>query len=295
MPAHIKAYLFLIVTTFGWAGNAVIAKFAVGHVGPFTLSGARWTIAFVLIMLISAPQVRRDWPLIRANLPLLLGFGAAGFAGFNAFLYSALQYTSAINCVVEQAGIPGVIFIANFILFRTKVAWAQVLGFSITLLGVVITATHGDLGSILSLDLNFGDGLMMIAVLLYAGYTVALCWKPDIHWKSLMAASALGAMLASAPLALHEFTSPGFIMPDAIGWTAILYTGTIPSLVSQILYVRGVELIGPNRAGLFINAIPAFGTVMSALFLNEPLMTFHIIALCMVLSGIAIAEKGRGK
>jgi drug/metabolite transporter (DMT)-like permease len=293
MPISAKAYILLLLTTLGWAGNSVIGKLAVGHIAPLSLSAARWTMALCLIVAISIPQIRKDWPEIRRHWPLLLGFGAAGFAAFNAFLYSALQYTSAINCVIEQAGIPGVIFIANFVLFRTKVSLAQIIGFSLTLVGVALTATNGSLSSISSIHLNFGDGLMLVAVVLYAGYTVSLRWKPAIHWKSLMAASALGASLACMPLLAAEIALGNFIVPDTIGWLAILYTGTIPSLLSQIFYVKGVEMIGPNRAGLFINGVPIFGTFFSVFFLGEPLQYFHLVALVMVLSGIAIAERGR--
>jgi drug/metabolite transporter (DMT)-like permease len=293
MPNSIKAYVFLLLTTLGWAGNAVIGKFAVGHIGPFTLSASRWAMALVLISVISIPQVRRDWQHVRRYWLLLLGFGAAGFAGFNALLYTAVKYTSAINVAIEQAGIPGIIFVANFILFRTRVSIAQIIGFSLTLSGVALTATNGSLSSIRDIHLNFGDGLMLIAAFLYAGYTVALRWKPPIHWKTLMAASALGAFLACVPLLATEIASGNFIAPDAIGIGAILYTGTIPSLMSQILYVKGVDMIGPNRAGLFINAVPIFGLLLAVVFLGEPLHTYHLVAMAMVLAGIAIAEKGR--
>ena len=293
MPISIKAYIFLLLTTLGWAGNAVIGKFSVGHIGPFTLSASRWSLALVLIVAISIPQIRKDWPEVRKHWPLMLAFGAAGFAGFNALLYTAVKYTSAINCVIEQAGIPGIIFIANFALFRTRVSIAQIIGFTLTLLGVGLTATNGSLSSFGGIDLNFGDGLMVIAAILYAGYTVSLRWKPAVHWKTLMAVSALGAMLACLPLLASEVATGNFIAPDAIGWVAILYTGTIPSLMSQILYVKGVELIGPNRAGLFINAVPIFGILLSVVFLGEPLHNFHLIAMAMVLAGIGIAERGR--
>ena len=293
MPTSTKAYVFLLLTTLGWGGNAVVGKFAVGHIAPFSLSAARWVLALALIASISMPQIRRDWPEVRKHWPLLLTYGAAGFAGFNALLYTSLKYTSAINCVIEQAGIPGIIFIANFALFRTKVSIAQMIGFTLTLLGVGLTATNGSLSSIGGIALNFGDGLMVIAVILYAGYSVALRFKPAIHWKTLMAASALGAVLACLPLVTSEVLAGNFIMPDAIGWAAILYTGTVPSLMSQILYVRGVELIGSNRAGLFINAIPIFGILLSVIFLGEPLHNFHLIAMAMVLAGITIAEWGR--
>ncbi len=290
---NLQAYIILCITTLIWGGNSVAGKMAVGHVSPMMLTSMRWVIACLVLLIFAAPQVRRDWPAIRKNWLLLFGYGVVGFTAFNAFLYSALQYTSAINAVIEQAGIPMVIFVMNYVLFRTAFSWAQIAGFTLTLFGVGLTASHGDLTTLLSLELNQGDALMMFAVLVYAGYTVALRFKPDIHWKSLIAVSAFGALVSSLPLVGWEIATDRFIWPDGEGWIIIAYAGLLPSLVSQILYVRGVELIGPNRAGLFINTIPIFGTLLSIFLIGETLQTFHIIAMALVLGGIAVAERGR--
>jgi len=294
-PLNLQAYIILCITTLIWGGNSVAGKLAVGHVSPMMLTSMRWVIACSVLLAFAAPQVRRDWPVIRKNWALLMGYGLVGFTGFNAFLYSALQFTSAINCVIEQAGIPMVIFVVNFLLFRTKVSPAQIAGFTLTLFGVALTASHGDLTTLLTLDLNQGDALMMAAVLVYAAYTVALRFKPEIHWKSLIAVSAFGALLSSVPLVGWEIATDRMIWPDMTGWVIVAYAGILPSLVSQILYVRGVELIGPNRAGLFINTIPIFGMVLSILLIGETLQTFHMIAMALVLGGIAVAERGRPK
>jgi drug/metabolite transporter (DMT)-like permease len=292
---NLQAYIILCITTAIWGGNSVAGKMAVGHVSPMMLTSMRWVIACLVLLAFAAPQVKRDMPVIAKNWLLLLGYGTVGFTAFNAFLYSALQYTSAINAVIEQAGIPMVIFLMNFVLFRTAVSWAQIAGFTLTLFGVALTASHGNPATLLALDLNRGDALMMAAVLVYAGYTVALRWKPEIHWKSLIAASAFGALLSSLPLLGWEIANGGFIFPDMTGWAIVAYAGLLPSLVSQILYVRGVELIGPNRAGLFIYTIPIFGMLLSILLIGEKLETFHILAMVLVLGGIAVAEKGRPK
>ena len=292
---NLQAYIVLCITTALWGGNSVAGKMAVGHVSPMMLTSMRWVIACLVLLVFAAPQVKRDMPVIRKNWLLLLGYGTVGFTAFNAFLYSALQYTSAINAVIEQAGIPMVIFLMNFVLFRTAVSLAQIAGFTLTLVGVALTASHGNLATLLALDLNRGDALMMAAVLLYAGYTVALRWKPEIHWKSLIAASAFGALISSLPLLGWEIAQGDFIFPDMRGWVIVAYAGLLPSLVSQILYVRGVELIGPNRAGLFINTIPIFGMLLSLLLIGETLETFHIVAMVLVLGGIAVAERGRPK
>lgn len=293
MSSTLKAYIFLIITGLGWAGNAVVGKFAVGHVGPMTLTISRWAIALAIIVLISLPQIKADWPEIKKNWLVCFVFSGLGFTVFNALLYTALLHTSAINVVIEQAGIPGLIFLGNYLLFRLKLGAGQIIGYLITLFGVAVTASNGSLQTILNLGFNLGDLLMLLAAVIYAIYTISLRYKPNIHWKSMFAASAFGALVAAIPLFVWEVSSPGFIAPDPIGWSAILYTALIPSLASQILYVRGIELIGSNRASLFINTIPVFGTLLAVIFLREPLLGFHIVALLLVVSGIVIAERGR--
>ena len=293
MSPTAKAYIFLVITGLGWAANAVVGKFAVGHVGPMTLTLGRWSLALAIIVAFALPQIMTDWPQIRKNWLVCFVFAGLGFTGFNALLYTALLHTSAINVVIEQAGIPGLIFLGNFVLFRIKLGKGQIAGYLITLVGVAVTASNGSLETILNLGFNLGDLLMLLACVIYASYTISLRYKPSIHWKSLFAASAMGAMAAAIPLFAWEASSPGFIVPDLIGWGAIVFTALAPSLMSQILYVRGVELIGSNRAGLFINTIPVFGTLLAVIFLREPLLGFHIAALVLVISGIAIAERGR--
>lgn len=286
-----KAYGFLLITALIWGGNAVAGKLAVGHISPLFMTFLRWIVALAAIVAISVPQMRRDRPQIVRNLPYLIVMGVVGFTSFNALLYSALHYTTAINAVIEQAGMPVVIFVFNFLLFRMRTGLAQVAGFLLTLIGVALTASNGDLFSLFALKLNFGDFLMLIAVFVYAAYTVGLRMKPDIHWKSMMATTAFGALLAAIPLALYELSEGALVAPDVRGWFVVLYIGLFPSLVAQICFIKGVEAIGANRAGLFINMVPIFGMLLSLLLLGEDLHLFHIISLALVLGGIIVSER----
>lgn len=271
----------------------MVGKLAVGHVSPMVLNFSRWTIALIIICSISVPQLKKDWPELKRHWLLLLGYGAIGYTAFNGFLYTALKYTSAVNGAIEQGGIPVLIFILNFLLFRIPVSAIQILGFAISFVGVALTATRGDLDVLLSLALNFGDALLLLAVAAYAIYTIALRWKPAIHWKSLMAASALGGALTGLPLVLWEEVNGTMILPDLAGMGMIAYAALFPSLISQVFYVLGVEGIGANRAGLFINLVPVFGTLLSLAVIGEALQPLHLIALSLVLGGIAIAEWGK--
>lgn len=289
------AYILLLSTALMWGGNAVAGKLAVGHVSPMLLTSIRWGLAVAIMLFIGGAQLRRDWAMVKRHIVLLSTLGAVGFGLFNVIIYSALNYTSAINVSIEQAGMPLVIFIANFVLFGMRVSWAQIVGFLLSLLGVALTAGHGSLGRLVSLDVNFGDALMLVGIILYGGYTVALRFKPAMHWQSLILVLGFSAFVSSLPFAAWELAAGNMIWPDTKGWAIAAYTAIFPSLVSQVFYIRGVEMIGANRAGLFVNMVPIFGTLLSVVLIGEDFQLYHAFAMAMVLGGIWLAENSSRK
>src|SRR5690606_27847842 len=126
----------------------------------------------------------------------------------------------------------------------------------------------------------------------YGVYTAALRSKPQMHWTSLMFVLCLGATLASLPALLIEMMQGATVFPDMQGWSVLSYIVVFPSLLGQIFYIRAVELIGANRAGLFINLLPLWGALLAVTVLGEDFRLYHGIALTMILVGIGLAEYG---
>lgn len=286
-----NATLLLVLTTLFWGGNAVAGKFAVGHVSPMVLTACRWLIAAAILLIAARAHIARDWPVIRANLGYLFLLGAFGFAIFNATLYSALKFTTAINVTILQAAMPMFIFALNFAAFRTHVHWAQIIGYTVTLLGVVLTASQGEPAKLLGLTLNKGDLLMLVGSLIYATYSVALRARPNIHWLSFLTALVTAAAVASLGLAAYEIADGTAIWPaTSTAWAVIAYTIVFPSLIGQAFFARGVELIGSNRAGLFLNLVPIFGSLLAVGLLGEAFQLYHALAMALVIGGIALAQ-----
>lgn len=292
---HRNAYLFLLFTTLLWGGNSVAGKLAVGHISPMTLVFLRWVLAVLIMLPIGWRTLREDWPIVRKHWLVLAALGASGFTFFNTIFYTALNYTTAINVSIEQAAMPILIIVANFLFFRLRVNWAQIVGVVLTIAGVILTACHGDPRRLLTLELNFGDAIMLIAVLLYSGYSVGLRLKPVMRWQSLMLALSVAALITALPFFLWEIAAGKVIVPDARGWAVTIYTAVGASIISQIFYIRGNELIGANRAGLFINLVPIFGTLLSVLIVGETFQLYQALALVLVLGGIGLAENSGRK
>ena len=103
------------------------------------------------------------------------------------------------------------------------------------------------------------------------------------------------AWLVSLPLIAVETWQLGWQAPTANGWGLVLLVTLLPSLVAQIFFIQGVALIGPGRAGVFVNLVPVFASIMAVLFLNESFELYHALALALVLGGIWLSEIGKAE
>jgi drug/metabolite transporter (DMT)-like permease len=217
--------------------------------------------------------------------------GTLGFTGFNALFYAAAHHTSAVNLTILQGSIPVLVLVGTALFFGTRVRPLQVLGVSVTLLGVVAVSARGSLEVLRSLGFNIGDLWMLVASLFYAGYTLGLRRRPAVSGLVFFTAMAVAAFLTSLPLVAVEALAGTLQWPTPTGWAVLLYVGLCPSLLSQIFFIRGVELIGPGRAGLFVNLVPVFGALLAVVLIGEPFAWYHAAGLVLVLGGIGLAER----
>ena len=290
-----QPYLLLVLAPLFWGGNIVAGKLAVGQVDPYLLLVGRWVGATLIVLTVAIPHLKRDWQKIRPALPLLALYGILGFATFNILMYGSAYFTAAVNASIEQAAIPVIVLLGNFLIFRVRAKPLQIVGLTLTIIGVVWVATQGNPLRILALDINIGDGMVLVACFLYAAYSLALRFKPDIHWISFIFVTAASALLASLVFQLAFGGGFGKLAAEIpqtslLGWGCVGYVMIFPSIIAQLCYAKGVGLVGPNRASIFINLLPVFGTVLSVLIIGEGFETFHIIASLLVVAGIALAE-----
>ena len=286
-----NAYLLLILAPLLWGGNAVAGRMATLDWQPFTITCLRWLFAMLVLTPFAFRPLQRDWPVIRQHAVLLFCLGAFGMAAFNLVMYLALNFTTAINVSIEQASMPAMIMLLNFFVLSQRVRALQIAGLLLTLFGVLVTTTGGAPATFLSEGLNKGDALMLLACVFYAGYTFGLRWRPPIHWMSFMWIIAASAFIMTLPFVGWELSKGQFTAPSLQGLLVLLYVVIFPTVVSQLCWARGVELIGSNRAGLFINLVPIFGSILAVLILRESFEWYHFVGLTLVLLGIGLSER----
>ncbi|MBG6155119.1 DMT family transporter [Roseibium album] len=290
-----NAFVMLTLTTLFWGGNTIAGRLAVGEVSPMMVVFLRWLIVAAIFVPLFWSRIRSDWPLMRPYFARMILMAAFGFVGFNSLFYIAATQTTAVNLGIIQGSVPIIVLIGSVIAFGTKVRVLQVLGILLTLVGVTIIAAQGSLDVLLALAVNPGDGYMLLSCVLYSGYALALRDRPKISGLTFFAVLSGISVLASIPGLIFEVSTGTAQLPSFDGWLVVLYIAVFPSCLSQIFFMRGVDLIGPARAGVFVNLVPIFAAALAVTILNEPFKWHHGVALTMVLGGIWLSERKAGR
>jgi len=286
-----QPYLLLSLAALFWAGNIVIGRYVAGHVPPITLSCARWIGTFLMLLPFAGPHLRRDWPALRAHLPLMLLLSATGFALNNTLSYWALQYTQALNALLIQSSGPLFVALWSLILFGLRLTWAQLAGITISLLGVLTIILRGDLAALANVQFNKGDVMFTAALFAFGLYSALMPRRPVTHQLSVITFTTGCGALMILPFSIWEIATGFPPQFDLVTAGTLFYAVIFASTLAYTFFNRGIELIGPNRAAPFFHLVPVFGSVMAIVMLGEQPELFHLVGYMMVLAGVIIASR----
>jgi drug/metabolite transporter (DMT)-like permease len=286
-------YLLLTLAVLLWAGNFILGRAFHGDIPPVALAFWRWACASLIIIGPALKNLRQDRRTLLKHWPITLLLSAIGIAAFNTLAYSGLQYTQAINAFLMQSLMPILIVILSFLIFKERVRSLQAVGIFVSLSGAVAIIAQGDFAIFAALEFNRGDLLVAAAILCYAGYSVMLRKRPLVHPLSFIAVTFWLGTAIILPFYVWEILSGRTLQLQPTTLLVIGYVAIFPSIVSYLCFNRGVELLGANRAGLFIHLMPVFGSLMAILFLGEVFYWYHAVGIGLIAAGIFLATRGK--
>jgi drug/metabolite transporter (DMT)-like permease len=287
---------YLLLATALWAGNAIAGRVLVGSISPITLSAVRWGLAALLLLPLGW-RVFMPGSALWQNKKRFLLLGLFGVGSYNVLLYLALQTSTAINVTLIGASMPIWMLFIGAVFYQVKPSILQMIGAVVSLLGVGIVLTRGDLATLLSMEMVIGDLLIMLATILWAFYSWMLS-RPGSSserqwpWAEFLMAQVTVGLLWTGFFDGFEIAA-GHAYLDLNWWTAslILFVAIGPSLIAYRCWGLGVNGAGPTVAAFFANFIPLFTALLSAAMLGEPPQLFHGLAFALIVAGIAISSK----
>ena len=286
------AYAALILAAFSFSTNWIVGRGLSDNMPPAATSFWRWFFATLPILPFAIGPLRRDWPIIRANFRLLVVLSALGVGFFQLFAYWGLRYTLATNGALLNSGLPIFVALISALFYGERMSARVALGVGVSLIGVVTIIVRGDLDTLFALEFNRGDLLIVVAMIIWALYSIRLRERPaGLSTISFMSFSFIVGMLLTGAFFLIELAlgHSGNYSPKT--WAGLAWLGFVPSLVAYFCWNYGVQRLGAPRAGVFAHLIPVFAATLAMLLLDERPQVYHFVGFALVLLGIWLSAR----
>ena len=289
------AYLLLILTTLFWSGNFIVGKAAsIYQIPPFSLNFYRWLFAFLILLPFTFKEILNNKKYILDNISFFIILGITSITIFNSIVYYSLYYTQVISGVLMISTIPvWIMFIAS-ILKIEKTNLFQIIGVILSLTGVMFIITKADIELIKSLDFNKGDLSMVVAMFAWATYSALLRKKTyEISQIALLEIIIICGLVFLIPIYFIEMSYGNLIILGKPFILTLTYVVLFPGILAFLFWIKGIAIIGANRAGVFLHLMPIFGALMAMVIFKEKFMFYHSLGAIFIIAGIILSNKNK--
>ena len=287
------AYLLLTLSVFFWAGNFIVGKFAtLFEIPPLTLNVFRWISVWFILIPFTYKEIFMNISYIKKNFLVISFMGVITISTFNSVVYFALNYTQVINAVLVLAAIPALTIILSSLMKIEKTNLFQIFGLFLSIVGIGAIISNGELQRIISLNFNKGDLWMLVCVLSWALYSTLLKkYQLKISQFSLIQLMVSVGILFLIPQFFYEQSIGLDVNFNKAFFLILFYVVIFPAIAAYYCWQKGVEIIGPNRATMFIQLMPLFSAVMAIIIFNEKFELYHFAGAIFIVSGIYLSNK----
>ena len=290
-----RALLLMILTTLVWAGLFPTGKVALRSIPPFPFAAIRLTIGAALLFLYL--QRKNDAQEMPVNwTPRLVGsFLFLGFTGYLLSVggsYQGLRLTTATNAALLNAASPIAIALLAAIFLREKMSAKMLLGIVISIVGVGVIVAQGSWQVITAGAYNPGDLIIVATLFAWGIYTTY--GRHLMQVVSPLAATTYAYIAGATYLLIACWLTEweGWQVAETRwdSWLAVAYQSTLGTF-AHFWYYQTVEILGPSRAGVFINLVPVMAIGIAYVFLDEALTLPHLVGGLIVLVGVGVAAR----
>jgi drug/metabolite transporter (DMT)-like permease len=281
-------WLVLIATLLLWSGNWIVARAVRADISPGVATVGRLLVVLVILLPFALGGLRRKLPrLERRDWWVLAGLGLTGGGPHLGLQWLGLHYTTAASGILYLSTTPIFILLYTIALGERSLL-RQWLAVAISFAGVFLIATQGDIAA---LSFNIGDLMALASMVMWAGYTVLLRVKRDpLEVIELLCMVCAFGVLFMLPWLAWEALAGVRLSLTANGALAVLYSAVGSLLLAYAGWSYVVARLGPARAGVTLHLMPAFGVLLSMIFLGEYPRWFHFAGIALILAGVALSS-----
>jgi len=278
----------MLLTTIGlWSLNLTVSRYILVHgFEPLAYGSVRYGLAALVFASLTL-AVERSLAISRRHLPLVVAAAAVLYVNQIGFVY-ALDTSSASVLALILGATPIFAALAGLALGTETLSSRFWTGALLSFAGVALVALgtggelSGDLGGVL---------LGILTAATWAAYSMLV--TPLMRTYSASRISSVVLTLAWIPITI---TGAAQLRTQdwALGWEvwALLVFATLgPLVLTNILWFRSLDRIGPARATLAANLQPFVAAAIAVVLLSETLDPLQLAGGALIAAGILAARR----
>ncbi len=291
--AKLADWLGLVALVIMFGSAFMFIKLAVQDFSPSMVAAGRIQVAAVMLVVVVLIR-RESFGFLRETWPLLVALAIFGDClPFYLISWGQQSVDSSIAGILMAVMPLTTIVLAHFFIPGERLTILRVIGFLLGFAGILILLGPAALAHVES-GINMVIPMLSIlaGAVCYAINTILAKRLPRESYLAISTAVLVIASLIMLPALLSTNGEWG-IRFSSIGFLSLLVLGVFPTALATILYFAVIARTGPSFMSQINYLIPVWAVLMGVVFLNESVGTNAILALAIILLGIAIAQRQR--
>jgi drug/metabolite transporter (DMT)-like permease len=288
LGSRAEGLCLVLFTACGWGASWPQTKFLLGELPPFTMRAFCGTCGCLFAIAVAVARRERLLP-PRAQWGRLFVLAMLNYGVFVVLSTETQIYLPASEAVVITYTLPIWASLLAWPLLHERPSWRQFLALVLAIGGVALLVGVGSAEA--RWEQLPGVVMGLVAAVLFGLGTVlakrtplALPPATSVAWQA-----GLGTAVVAA---LSVFETADWSRVTPAGWACVTYIATIPMTVAYLAWFRALRLVPASVAATTVLVSPIVGVLGSTLVLGETLGPQQIVALCLTLSGVALAARG---
>ncbi len=284
------AHILMIFLVISWGFDYVPAKWGLEIMPPMTLLFLKYVVSIFVILIVLA--VKRQVPLFHLkDIPILIACALFGELLYFGCEYSAMDYLPVSLLTIILGFVPILSIIIERVLFKKKQNRVIIIGIIICVIGVVLVI--GTDFHVIFQGRGIGYLFAFGAVFCWNIYNFITNSLQQYDSVTLSLHQMLCSIILASPMAIHGMPAAEEFSTTII--LGILYIGIIDAGLGFIIFVYGLQKLGPTTSALYSDFLPVTTTFFGAIFLKESITILQVIGGIIVVASafVVIREKDR--
>ena len=303
MSTHLLLVLVAVIWGSTWAAGRFLS-YGLNEDNPATLSPATsaWlryafavSIFFIWSISSRGEQSFRFLPPDRESWIFSIWLGLLGTMAYQLLFMHGMSWTAAgdASLIIPMNPVFTVLLAAPML--GQRISARMSVGLLVGISGVAVVVGWSPNSEIPIEHRVIGDLMILLAALSWAVTSnltkIMLSWGRGFSSLEIVVWYSVTGWALLTPWVIAENWGSTIPEPSSAEWLTIAYLGIISTVLSYVLFAKGIEVIGPTAASSYVFLVPVFGVLGGWILLGEEIGASMLIGFVLIVVGVTEVQR----